>query len=176
MRKVIIIGSGGAGKSTLARKLGKTLGIEVYHLDALYWQPGWEVIGEEEWMGTLSEIVSKDTWIMDGNYGSTMDMRAEASDTIIFLDFPTSICLYGILKRRIKYHQKSRPDMALGCIERLDWEFIKWVASFNRKRAPSLREKIKQYEQQGKQVHHLTARREVNLLLEQVSTNMIRRF
>ncbi|MEH7444459.1 DNA topology modulation protein [Bacillus sp. JJ1122] len=157
MKKVIIIGSGGAGKSTLARKLGDVLGINVYHLDALYWKPGWEKTDNDEWKNTIAEIMDEDEWIMDGNFGGTMAMRASAADSIIFLDYSTVRCLYGIFKRRIMYHGKSRPDMNEGCPEKLDWEFINWVAQYKHKKAPAIIESLKQYKEQGKIIFHFTA-------------------
>ncbi|HAQ08543.1 MAG TPA: AAA family ATPase [Bacillus bacterium] len=160
MKKVIIIGSGGAGKSTLARQLGGVLHIKVYHLDALYWKPGWKTTEKGEWVETLGKIIAEETWIMDGNFGSTLELRAQAADSIIFLDYSTTRCLFGIIKRRIKYHGKSRPDMTDGCEEKLDWEFIKWVAQYKLKKAPEIIGKLDQYKSLGKEIYHLKNPRE----------------
>lgn len=154
MKKVMIIGSGGAGKSTLARKLGDLLSIKVYHLDVLYWKPGWVETDQDEWEQTIADILDEPEWIMDGNYGGTMEMRARAVDTIIFLDYSTPRCLYGIFKRRIMYQGKSRPDMNEACPEKLDWEFIKWVAQYKRKKAPAIIESLNLFKEQGKTIHH----------------------
>jgi len=85
MKKVILIGSGGSGKSTLARQLGNKLNIKVHHLDALFWKPNWEGVPKEEQRTVQNELVKEDEWIIDGNYGGTMDIRMNAADTIIFL-------------------------------------------------------------------------------------------
>ncbi|WP_079508030.1 DNA topology modulation protein [Mesobacillus jeotgali] len=162
MEKVIIIGNGGAGKSTLARKLGKAINKKVYHLDALYWKPGWEMTAKDEWKAVLTEIMSEDSWIMDGNYGSTIEMRAEAADTIIFLDYSTARCLFGIVKRRIMYHGKSRPDMNEGCQEKLDWEFLKWVSEYRRKKAPVIIDLLEKFKFTGKETHHFTHPRDAD--------------
>jgi len=141
----MIIGCGGAGKSTLAQQLGKKLGIKVYHLDSLFWKPGWVPTDREEFIQMQKEMMNEDEWIIDGNYGGTMDLRLEQADTIIFLHYSTIRCLYGIVKRRLHYHGKTRPDMGEGCPERLDWEFVKWVAGYNRKKAPLVLEKLRKF-------------------------------
>ena len=173
MKKVIIIGSGGAGKSTLARKLGNVLGIKVYHLDALYWKPGWEKTDHDQWKDTIAEILDEDEWIMDGNFGGTMEMRASAADSIIFLDYSTERCLYGIFKRRVMYHGKSRPDMNEGCPEKLDWEFISWVAQYKRKKSPAIIKLLKQYQEQGKTIYHFTAPCETEAFIEELAKKVI---
>jgi adenylate kinase family enzyme len=169
MRKVIIIGCGGAGKSTLARKLGEATGIKVYHLDSLYWKPGWKMTDKDEWAAILTEIIKEDTWIIDGNFGSTIELRASAADSIVFLDYPTLRCLYGIFKRRIQFHGKSRPDLTEGCPEKLDWEFVKWVAAYKRKKTPPIIKMLKQYQSQGKEIYHLKSPRETKEFLAKIS-------
>jgi len=130
MKKVIVIGSGGSGKSTFARELGERTGIEVIHLDQEYWRPNWEKTPTDEWEAKVAAMLERDSWIMDGNFGGTREMRMRAADTIIFLDLPRHICLYRILKRTIKYYGRSRPDMTEGCNERFDLEFILWVSNY----------------------------------------------
>src|SRR5829696_6662179 len=99
MRKVLVIGSGGAGKSTVARRLGARLQIDVIHLDSLYWQPGWVETSKDEWKTIVAEILKRDSWILDGNYSGTLAMRYEACDTVIFLDMPPIVCLWRVIKR-----------------------------------------------------------------------------
>ena len=99
MKKVVIIGSDGAGKSTLARRLGAATGIEVFHLDKLYWKPNWTKTPKDEWLKTVENLLCKDEWIMDGNFGGTMEIRLAACDTAIFLDFPRTVCTYCSFKR-----------------------------------------------------------------------------
>jgi adenylate kinase family enzyme len=118
MKKVLVIGSGGAGKSTLARDLGTLLNIAVIHLDALYWHPEWIETPRAEWRKLIEESLRRDAWIIDGNYSNTFDYRLEACDTVIFLDIAGPICLWRVLKRAILYRGKTRPDMAEGCHER----------------------------------------------------------
>ncbi|WLR53902.1 DNA topology modulation protein [Mesobacillus subterraneus] len=168
MEKVIIIGCGGAGKSTLARKLSKILNLKVYHLDAMYWKPGWEMTAKDEWEKLINQVIEEDSWIMDGNYGSTMDMRAQAAGTIIFLGYSTPRCLYGVFKRRIMYHRRTRTDMNEGCPERLDWEFIKWVARYKREKAPDIITKLEELKLQGKEIFHFTNPRETDEFLKEL--------
>jgi adenylate kinase family enzyme len=142
MKRILILGCGGAGKSTLARQLGSILGIEVIHLDSLHWRPGWVETSRPEWAATVVELLKRDTWIMDGNYGGTLDVRLMRADTVIFLDLPRRRCLLRVLKRRLQYRGRTRPDMASGCPEKVDWEFLKWIWGFPAKSRPSLLEKV----------------------------------
>ena len=169
MEKIIIIGCGGAGKSTLAWKLGRILDIQVYHLDALYWKPGWVMTSKDEWETLIKQLIEKDAWILDGNYGSTIDLRTHAADTIIFLDYSTPRCLYGVFKRRIMYNGKTRPDMNEGCPERLDWDFIKWVARYKREKAPGILAKLEGFKLQGKEIYHFTNPRETEEFIKEQS-------
>ncbi|GAA5416775.1 hypothetical protein Pryu01_01814 [Paraliobacillus ryukyuensis] len=143
MKKIIIVGSGGAGKSTLAQQLGDKLHIPVHHLDSYFWKPNWVSISREELVDIQLGLMQQDSWIVDGNYSGTLDLRLKQADTVIFLNYPTWRCLYGIVKRRIQYHNKTRPDMGEGCTEKLDMEFFKWVARFQKDKAPKLKRKIK---------------------------------
>jgi len=122
MRKILVIGSGGAGKSTFAQRLGDVLNLKVIHLDSLYWSPGWVEMPKDKWRTIVEELVKRDSWIIDGNYGGTLDSRLAACDGVIFLDVPRLICLRRVLKRVALYRKESRPDMAAGCPERLKVE------------------------------------------------------
>jgi adenylate kinase family enzyme len=127
MKRILVIGSGGSGKSTLARRLGAATGIEVVHLDKLHWQPGWNEPEKQEWSKTVRQILKGDSWIIDGNYSGTMEMRMRTADTIIFLDLPRTVCVWRILKRVARYHNTNRPDVAEGCNEKFDLKFLKWI-------------------------------------------------
>jgi adenylate kinase family enzyme len=138
MRKVLVIGSGGAGKSAFAARLAERTGLPLIHLDALYWKPGWIETPKEEWARTVGELLARDAWVMDGNYGGTMDRRLAACDTVVFLDLPRTICLRRAVRRRITFHGRSRPDMTEGCNERLAWEFVRWIWEYPKKRRPGI--------------------------------------
>lgn len=141
MRRVVVVGSGGSGKSTFSKELGSITGLPVIHLDREYWRPGWEETPREEWAIRVAEMLGGERWIMDGNFGGTRKIRMWAADTIIFLDLPRCVCLYRILKRTVKYYGRSRPDMTDGCNERFDIKFLGWVWSYkNRSRKRLLAE------------------------------------
>ncbi len=132
MRRILVIGSCGAGKSYFARRLGHALGVEVVHLDALFWRAGWVQTPRDEWRRVVEELLPGESWVMDGNYASTLDLRLAACDTAVFLDTPKLTCLWRVLKRRVLYRDRRRPDMAAGCPEKLDWQLLKWVCIYPR--------------------------------------------
>ena len=140
MERILVIGCGGAGKSTLARQLGDKLNLPVVHLDKLYWKPGWVQESREEFDRKLSLELDKGRWILDGNFNRTMPQRMAKCDTVIYLDFPRMTCLLGVMKRILTTYGKVRPDMGDGCPERFDLEFLQWVWNYNKNN----REKIYQ--------------------------------
>ncbi|MGI8641048.1 MAG: DNA topology modulation protein [Pyrinomonadaceae bacterium] len=166
MKRILIIGSSGAGKSTFARRLHKATGLELVHLDKLYWKPNWvETTDKNEWRKTLAEVLKGEKWIIDGNYSSTMEMRIAACDTVILLDVPRTVCVYRILKRVALYKKGSRPDMAEGCDEKFDWEFIKWTWRYPKRSKPKVEELLKRFEN-GKTIIRLKSEKEIeNFLL-----------
>ncbi|MBV9217024.1 MAG: hypothetical protein JO053_12695 [Acidobacteria bacterium] len=130
MKRVIVLGSGGAGKTTFAQRLGGVTNIPVVHLDALFWKPGWVRTEDPEWANILRVEVAKPAWIIDGNYGSSRQVRLEAADTVILLDMPRWLCMWRILRRTARYYGQVRPEMAPGCVEKFDLEFIEWVWTY----------------------------------------------
>ena len=142
MRKVLVIGSGGAGKTTFSKQLASRTKLPVIHLDQLFWHPGWVKTPDEEWDCLIAELCARDAWIMDGNYGRTLAQRLEAADTVVFLDLPRLVCTWRILKRQIRYAGRVRPDAAPGCPERLTLEFVAWVWTYARRRRPEIMERL----------------------------------
>jgi adenylate kinase family enzyme len=163
MKRIVVIGSGGAGKSTFARELGARTGIPVIHLDRIYWKPDWQKPSEEEWRSTVAELVRGDEWIMDGNFGGTRQTRLDACDTVIFLDLSRYVCLFRVLKRAVVYRNRTRPDMAAGCTEKLDLEFLDWVWNFPKQGRVRIVKQINGLH--GKRVITLRSRTEVNKFL-----------
>ena len=131
MNRIMIIGCCGSGKSTFSRKLQTLTHLELFHLDQYYWKPNWEETPKTEWTKIVQNLANKPHWIIDGNYGGTMDLRIEKADTIIYFDYPTTKCLWRVLTRTFKYWRKERPDMPTGCKERFDIAFLHYVATFN---------------------------------------------
>lgn len=138
MKKIMLIGSSGAGKSTLAKELGTILDLPVYHLDSLFWKPNWVPASNEEEIKVLSQLVQNNSWIIDGNYGSTIEIRLHAADTVVFLDFSRTLCLYRVIKRVLKYRNRTRPDMGPGCNEKFDLGFLKWIWNYPKVNRPKI--------------------------------------
>ena len=167
MKKIVLIGSGGSGKSTLARQLGEKLKINVYHLDALFWKPNWVGVTKDEQIKVQNDLVKKESWIIDGNYGGTMDIRLNAADTIIFLDIPRTICIYRAFKRVLQYRNKTRLDMGEGCEERFSFEFFKWIWEYPKTKRPKILDRLKQLSKE-KEVIILKSPKEVENYIENV--------
>ena len=166
MERVMIIGCGGAGKSTLAKQLGEKTGLPVVHLDKLYWKPGWVSMSREEFDVIHRDAINRNEWIMDGNFDRTMEARMEQCDTVIYLDFSRFACLMGVLKRIITTYGTVRPDMGEGCPERLDWEFLKWVWNFKKNKRDNHYILLEKYS--DKSIVILKNRREVKLFLASI--------
>lgn len=132
MQRVLVIGSPGAGKSTLSHLLAQRTGLPLHHLDRIFWLPGWIERDRDEGRAELALVLAQDRWIIDGNYGSTMPMRIARADTVVWLDYPTMLCLGRALRRWWIYRGTSRPDMTEGCPERLDAEFVLYILNFRR--------------------------------------------
>jgi adenylate kinase family enzyme len=141
MRRIVIVGTAGAGKSTLARQLGKLLQIPVIHLDALNWQPGWKVLTKDEFRSRLSEAIAGDAWITDGNYALlTFDIRMPRADLVIWVEQPILRCLWRVAKRAIQTQFRAEERLADGCKEDIGrlWERVRFIARFNRVNRPRI--------------------------------------
>lgn len=140
MKKVIVIGCPGSGKSTVSQALHNKTGIPLYHLDMMYWNADKTTVEKSVFLERLSAVFEKDEWIIDGNYGSTMELRMAGCDTVIFLDYPLDVCLDGIKERR----GKPRSDMPWIETEE-DAEFIEFIKSYNEQQKPKVLELLKKY-------------------------------
>ncbi len=140
MKKTIVIGCPGSGKSTFSRALHNKTGIPLYHLDMMYWNADKTTVEKSVFLERLSAVLEKETWIIDGNYGSTMEQRMAACDTVIFLDYPLDICLNGIKERR----GKPRSDMPWIETEE-DAEFIEFIKNYNEQQKPKVLELLEKH-------------------------------
>ena len=140
MKKIIVIGCPGSGKSTVSRTLHNKTGIPLYHLDMMYWNADKTTVEKSVFLERLSAVLEKDEWIIDGNYGSTMELRMVACDTVIFLDYPLEICLDGIKERR----GKPRSDMPWIETEE-DAEFIEFIKNYEEQQKPKVLELLKKH-------------------------------
>ncbi len=130
MKRIAIIGSSGSGKSTFANKLGKKLHRPIIHLDKEYYTSEWKqkYSVKDDWINFQKSLLAKDEWIIDGNYRSSMAIRLERADTIIFFDFPKWLCQWRVFKRSFKRDQPF--DKPEGVREKISLELIKRVMSY----------------------------------------------
>jgi adenylate kinase family enzyme len=138
LKRILIVGCCGAGKSTLARKIHALTQLPLIHLDQEYWLPGWVEPGKKEWEQKVGGLIRAEKWIIDGNYGGTLDLRISRADTVIFLDASRWVCLFRVIKRILLHYGRVRPDSAAACPERFSWEFIKYVYRFQDAKRPAL--------------------------------------
>ena len=131
MERMLVIGPCGAGKSTLAVELGKRFDLPVFHMDQLNWQPGWNESSEDEITAKLRDIVANERWLIDGTYGGTLAPRLNRADSVVYLDFPISLCVRRLIKRIWTYRGRSRPDMTEDCPERFDLGFLIYLIRWN---------------------------------------------
>jgi adenylate kinase family enzyme len=142
MYRILIIGINGSGKSTFANNLGKKLNREVIHLDKIFYESGWKhVQAKDEWRQTIKDLVSKEKWIMDGQYNSTLDIRMPGADTIIFFNFNKFLCLYRVIKRIFNRNQPF--DKAEGYLDRLSFDLIKKIIKFPKEEMLEMLEQYK---------------------------------
>ncbi|OFK61209.1 adenylate kinase [Globicatella sp. HMSC072A10] len=142
MKRVIVIGCPGSGKSTFSRALHKVTQIPLYHLDMMNWNSDRTTVPKPTFIERLNRTVEKDTWIIDGNYGSTMKLRLEACDTVFFLDYSLDVCLDGIMSRR----GKERTDMPwVELPDEVDEEFIQFIKNYNIVSRPTVMELLSEY-------------------------------
>ncbi len=161
MKRVIVIGCPGSGKSTFSIALAKATGLPLVHLDAIYHQEIWSSNPESkklQWQEKILELVQGDQWIIDGNYKSTMQIRIEAADAIIFLDYPRYLSMWRTFVRRWKFRNKKRPDMPATWKEKISWNFMKLILNYSRDQRPII---LKQLElsKNNKKIHIITSPR-----------------
>lgn len=171
MKKIMVVGvSSGVGKSTFARDLGRQLAIEVFHLDALYWNPGWRPSSETEFVARQNQVMENECWIIEGNYDRSFAVRAEKADTIIYLELPLVVCLYRVVKRRLRYRGRTRPDMGRDCPEKIDWEFIKFILTTYRRRKREMAGRLDAFRKSAsaRKVYRLIGKRQIRAFLREV--------
>jgi adenylate kinase family enzyme len=168
MRKIVVIGCGGAGKSTFSRQLGSLLGLPVTHLDQLFWHPGWVPTEDSEWREIQQRLVAEGTWVMDGNYGSSVDIRLQAADTVVFLDFPRRVCLARVIRRTLA--SRGRDTQAPGCPDRIDRSFLSWIWNFRRVTRPRMLAAIAEHGDHAEKIV-LTSPKGVRELLTRLGSN-----
>ena len=165
LHRILILGPSGSGKSTLGKRIGKILGIQTVHLDMHFWNPGWVETPKDEWHDKVKKLIASETWVMDGNYTSTLQMRADVADTIIFLDTTRRVSYLRVVVRYLTNRGKTRPDVTEGCPEKIDMDFIRWIWSYPGTRKPTIL-KFLEKQRESKNVYILYNQREIEEFLE----------
>lgn len=146
MKRTVVIGCMGAGKSVFSERLSRITCLKLYNLDRLFWKPSGKGTDRPEWLAMQEEIVAGPSWIVEGNYGATIDVRLKKADTAIFLD-STLDCFLGVIKRALlsKVGIERRSDIVAGCNERLDAKFLRYAWTFNRKHRKGILKGLSRY-------------------------------
>jgi len=148
--------------------MGPVLNLPVIHLDAHYWQPGWQETPADDWQDYVRDAVKQPHWVMDGNYLSTLGARLSRADTVIYLHCPRWRSYLRVFSRWLRYWHRTRPDMGPGCLEKVDWEFIRWIWRFPEDYQPMLMAELEQQDHPV-QIIHLYNRQGTDLFLKNIS-------
>ena len=162
MKKIIVIGCPGSGKTTFAEKLRDKIKLPLFYLDAIWHKPDRTHISRNEFDMRLSEILELDSWIIDGNYSRTIETRILACDTVFLFDLPTEVCLEGVISRL----GKKRYDMPW-IDTALDANFKREIEEFSNKNLPVIYELINQY-QEGRTIVVFKSREEANNFIKKI--------
>lgn len=171
MKRIIILGNAGSGKSTFARQLGQALDLPVTHLDRLYWGAGWTKPDAEIFRAKVLACTTGSGWISEGNYEKrTFDLRVPRADTVIWLDTPRIRCLYRVIRRSVL--NQPRPDLPDNCTERLDREFLAflhYVWTYDRQHRPRIEARLAQCKASHLTLLRLSSDQEVRSFLQEIA-------
>ena len=135
--RILVIGCSGGGKSTLSQKIAARFGLAYVSIDRdVLWLPGWVQRDKAEQRAIIVTKVQGERWIMDGTNPSTFDIRLPRTDLVIWVRMPRVLCIWGAVSRWLKWMGRTRPEMAPGCIEKIDWEFLRFIWTFEEKFTP----------------------------------------
>lgn len=162
MKKAIVTGCPGSGKSTFARKLRDVTGLPLYYLDMIWHLPDKTNVTRDEFDARLAEIIARDAWIIDGNYNRTLEVRIRACDTVFLFDLPTDVCIEGV-RHRIGNAREDMPWIE----KEFDPEFYEWIVNFRRDSLPREYELLEQYGA-GKNIVIFRTRGEADAWIERI--------
>jgi adenylate kinase family enzyme len=169
--RIVVIGCGGSGKSLLARRLGQVTGAPVVHLDGVHYDADWNPLPAEEFAARQRELVAGTRWVIDGNYASTLPIRLAAADVVILLDLPAATCLWGILRRRIRYRGGQHPEV--GVYDRVNLSFVRYIIGYRRTMAPRVRRLVAEHAPDA-QFHAPRSRRQIRRLTRRLADALTR--
>lgn len=136
-QRILVVGCSGGGKSTLSQKLAGNFGLRYISMDReIFWLPGWQARARDEQRQRIAAIITEERWLMDGSNPSSFDIRLPRSHIVLWVRMPRWLCLWGAVSRAIKGYGKARPEMAEGCPERIDIDFLRYIWNFEHRHAP----------------------------------------
>ncbi len=142
-RRILVLGSSGSGKTTFSINLSRILNLKTIHLDAHFWKPGWIATPQPQWRAIVASLVETESWIMDGTYESSLDLRIPAADSVIVIESSRWICLWRALKRKATVDDQRRPDAPGG--QKLDRAFLRYIWRYPTVTRPLVFDCIRRY-------------------------------
>ena len=163
-KRIILIGCMGSGKSWLSKRIAEITAYPLYHLDVEHWKPNWVMAPRDEKIVRQQEIISGDTWIIDGNYKSTLELRFAAADLVIYLDINRLVCIRSAAMRTGK-KRSDLPDYLTepSLFSKEFFQFCKMIWTFRKNNKQSIKNLCEKYP--DKELLHIKSRREVKRLL-----------
>ena len=139
MRRIIVVGCQGSGKTSLALRLGRNLDLPVVHLDPLYWRPGWKESDKASFRVRVADAIAGEGWVVDGSFsGRVFDLTLARADTLIVIERPRWLCLWRIAWRSAIDRDGTRPDLPEGCPEQFSWNLMQQAWRYNADRRPRI--------------------------------------
>jgi adenylate kinase family enzyme len=158
MKRVLVLGNAGSGKTSFAETLADKLGLPCIHLDSHFWRPNWVPTPKEEWPSVVRRLIDQDEWVMDGNYSTTLEERIQRADTAIYLRVSRPVAIWRVIRRRIVHRGKVRLEMPEGCHEKIDIAFLKWIWTHPKRARRSTFPILEKYSNSEKTVLYLGPR------------------